>query len=270
MSGLKTVSLTQFARLKRYWTRYWLTPVLTSQETINFDTARLFITTIFSSAPKPLGGAFSAFNNEIFLGGNASPNSILLYLPSIYVSPVITKLVFSCSSTLITLKNWGLRSLLDNIQIECWAGVWDNAEAKVITPVVELTLVVLTSSDLPSGNKTKHFWFPPVNVSRSFTLSTVILVVVAVLILPDLLSDALTGSATAITLPGLTIAPASIEVVNVTVSDSCSSLKTIAFANLRACFLEVHPNAFTVFLTIPYLAILAAWTGSESSSPYTS
>ena len=85
-----------------------------------------------------------------------------------------------------------------------------------------------------------------------------IVVVVADFILPDLLSPPLTGSATDITLPGLTIAPASNEVVKVTVSDSCSSLKTIAFANLLACFLEVQPNAFIVFFTIPYLVILAA------------
>ena len=70
-------------------------------------------------------------------------------------------------------------------------------------------------------------------------------------------------------MPGLTIEPASIEVEKLTTSDSSSSEKTIAFANLIACFSEVHPNALTVFSINPNLLILAACTGSVRSSPYT-
>ena len=63
-------------------------------------------------------------------------------------------------------------------------------------------------------------------------LYDVLSVVVAVLILPALLSPPLTGSFIEITLPGLTIAPASIEVVKLTTSDSFCSLNNIALPNL--------------------------------------
>ena len=92
---------------------------------------------------------------------------------------------------------------------------------------------------------TKTFWLPPTNESRSFGSSTVICVVVAALILPDLLSPCLTGSFTKITDPGLTIAPASIDVEKDITSDSCSSEKTIARAIRCACALDVQPNDLT-------------------------
>ena len=113
---------------------------------------------------------------------------------------MITKFVPSCSSTLITLNSWGSSGSLDKVHIDCAAGVWDNAEDKVIIPFPPgSTLVVVFSSTFPSGNKTKHFWLLPSNPLRSLLLSTVIVVVVADFILPDLLSPPLTGSATDIT-----------------------------------------------------------------------
>ena len=86
------------------------------------------------------------------------------------------------------------------------------------------------------------------------TLSTVIWVVVAVFIRPALLAPALTGSLTEITLPGLTIAPASIDVEKVTTSDSFCSLNNIALPNLWAWPREVQAKALTSFLTIPSFA----------------
>ena len=56
----------------------------------------------------------------------------------------------------------------------------------------------------------------------------------AVFILPDLLSPPRTGSFTEITDPGLTIAPASIDVVKETTSDSFCSLKSFALPSLCA------------------------------------
>ena len=57
-------------------------------------------------------------------------------------------------------------------------------------------------------------------VGKSFILSTVICVVVAADILPDLLNPLRTGSCTVIMLPGLIYVPASAVVVNATVSVS--------------------------------------------------
>ena len=122
-------------------------------------------------------------------------------------------------------------------------------------------------STLPSGNITLNSLFKPANEDKSCELSTVIAVVVADLTLPDRLSSPRTGSLIAITLPGLTIAPASIEVVKLTTSDSCCSLNNTALANLIAWVLDVVANAFIVFLTIPNFATAAvsSWTSLSIS-----
>ena len=99
----------------------------------------------------------------------------------------------------------------------------------ITLPTIPVTFLVST---VPSGKMTLHFLFDPVNVSRSCVLSTVICVVLAAFILPDLLSPPRTGSLTEITDPGLTIAPASIDVVKLTTSDSFCSLNSIALPNL--------------------------------------
>ena len=64
--------------------------------------------------------------------------------------------------------------------------------------------------------------------------SIVIFVVVAATTRPPLLAPARTGSLIAITLPGLTIAPESIEVVNEITSDSLCSAKRIVLPRRAA------------------------------------
>ena len=88
---------------------------------------------------------------------------------------------------------------------------------------------------------------------------------VALLILPPLLIPERTGSAISIIAPGLTTTPESIEVANVTTSDSCCSAKRIAFPNLAACPLEVHPKALTCLVIIPYLSIASSSSTSSKS-----
>ena len=132
----------------------------------------------------------------------------------------------------MTLKVCASNVELCNNQTALGFGVADKGEtgSKLITlPIIPVTFLVST---LPLGKITLHFLFVPVNVSKSCVLSTVICVVVAVLILPDLLSPPRTGSFTEITEPGLTIAPASIDVVKLTTSDSFCSLNNIALPNL--------------------------------------
>ena len=87
-------------------------------------------------------------------------------------------------------------------------------------------------STVPSERITLHFWFVPEKPLKSLVLSTVICVVDAVFIRPDLRTPARTGSLILITAPGLTIAPASIDVVKLTTSDSFCSLNNIALPNL--------------------------------------
>ena len=107
------------------------------------------------------------------------------------------------------------------------------------------TTVQAFFSTVPSGIITLHSLLPPPKLKRSAVSSTVIWVVVAAAIRPDLLSPCLTGSFTAMTLPGLTIAPASIDVEKLITSDSCSSEKTIALARRWAWPLDVQPKLFT-------------------------
>ena len=130
-------------------------------------------------------------------------------------------------------------------------GVVDKAESKLITPFTTLSIFFVSTD--PSGNITLHFLFVPVKVSRSFMLSTVIEVVVADFIRPLLRFSLLTGSLTEITDPGLTIAPASIDVVKLTTSVSCCSLNSIALPNLWAWPREVQAKAFTSFFITPNL-----------------
>ena len=127
----------------------------------------------------------------------------------------------------------------------------------LVTLITEPLIVADPNSTLPSGNITLHFWFAPPKVSKFAVLSTVIWVVEALLILPDRLAPWRTGSLTEITEPGLTIAPASIDVVKLTTSDSFCSLNSIALPNLCACPREVQANAFTSFLTMPNFACAA-------------
>ena len=141
-------------------------------------------------------------------------------------------------------------------------GVCDNAESKCITeptiPELDETSFV---SKVPSGNITLHLWSVPLPIKplKSWALSTVIWVLAVFMdfSLPDLLTPLLTGSLILITLPGLTIAPASIEVVKLTTSDSCCSLNNIALPNLNAWPLDVQAKAFTSFFTMPNFAIAA-------------
>ena len=69
-------------------------------------------------------------------------------------------------------------------------------------------------------------------LSVSSTVTTV--VEVTLFNLPERLTPARTGSLILITAPGLHINPPSIDVVNVTSSDSFASENAIAFANLCA------------------------------------
>ena len=161
---------------------------------------------------------------------------------------------------LITLNVWGFTApacpgvdgSLDNIHIAFTLGTALKAVVSVITLPVTVQAISSTS---PLGKITEHFLLIPAKPAKSWSLSTVIAVVVADFILPDLLDTLLTGSFIWITLPGLTIAPASIEVVKVTVSDSCCSLNKIAFASLFAWPLDVQANAFTLLTTVPNFAI---------------
>ena len=81
--------------------------------------------------------------------------------------------------------------------------------------------------------------------------------------LPPLLTPALTGSFISMIAAGLTTAPASIEVVKLTNSDSFCSANNIALPSLAACPLEVQPKALTCFVIIPNL--LCAVVSSTTS-----
>ena len=100
-------------------------------------------------------------------------------------------------------------------------GIALRFDERVITPFVILKTVLCSTE--PSGNITVNLGL--FVSSKSVALeksSTVIVFKVAVLILPPLLLFCLTGSATLITAPHLTREPASIVVVKLITSPSCS------------------------------------------------
>ena len=130
-------------------------------------------------------------------------------------------------------------------------GVWLKALANVIT-FPDIAVIFLVST-VPFGSITLNLGLFSTDKSVASELSTVIWVVVALAILPPLLTPDLAGSATLIIVPGLTTTPDSIEAEKLTTSVSLCSVNNIAFANLLAWPLLVQPNALTLFKLCPYL-----------------
>ena len=101
-------------------------------------------------------------------------------------------------------------------------GAWLYALATVIA-VPDLLFTFLVSVN-PSGKITLNFALSVIDKSVASSSSTVITVVEAAEILPPLLIPLLTGSIMSMTIPGLTTAPPSIDVLNVMISDSLCSV----------------------------------------------
>ena len=146
-------------------------------------------------------------------------------------------------------------------------GVCEKAELTVTTPA-ELILETSLVSTVPSGKTTLNFGEFVVAKSEAFASSIVITVVDETADnLPPLLTPARTGSLISIIAPGLTTAPASIEVVKLTSSDSFCSANNIALPNLAACPLDVQAKALTCFVIIPnLLCAVVSSTISKSTS----
>ena len=117
-----------------------------------------------------------------------------------------------------TLKSSVSITSLSNSQTAFVWGAEENALDTVMTrPLILSTLLV---SKVPSESMTDNWSFVCFDVGKSFKLSTVICVVVAVVIFPDLLKLLLTGSCIVIICDGLIKAPAEASVVKDTVSVS--------------------------------------------------
>ena len=79
-----------------------MAPVTFCQSRIIFVTALLLISTIFSSAFNPVGGALISVNVEKLLTGSAVPSSTKSYLPVSWPKAVTLKVPSPFSETLTT------------------------------------------------------------------------------------------------------------------------------------------------------------------------
>ena len=211
----------------------------------------MLTTTIFSFAAKFDGAFFLSVRVVIVLVGKVVPSSTKAYLPVLWNTAVIWYVKALTSVTPITLNSCVSTVSFSNIQTELELGIWGNVPLILITFVsIEPTLFELT---VPSGKITDKIGLLESSKSVFVESSTVMLVVVAVFTLPPFRTPDLTGSATFITAPHLTIDPASRVVVNETTSPSFAWVYKNHLPSLCAIPLEVVANARIFFTTIPNL-----------------
>ena len=156
-------------------------------------------------------------------------------------------------------------ALSSNQTLKAWGAEVKALDTVITLPVISETVFV---SIVPSVKITDN-WSPVLcDVGKSLVLSTVICVVVAVFILPDLLVPLRTGSWTVIIWFGLIKEPASAVVVKATVSVSLFCVNKCHNPALLACAWLLQPTASIFLTTTPYLDWFAAVSSTVSYSKF--